>query len=61
MKHEITVLSDRTCPYSGRTSILCIPRQNEKMDVNGPENPGAPPQGHGAIGDGSRIVDSLCF
>ena len=46
---------------SGRSSLFCLSRQDERMDVNGPGNPGFISQGHGAFGNGSGSFHGLLF
>ena len=59
IRDEIVLLPDRVGTHSGRGSIFCLSRQDERVDVSYTGNPGQVSQNHGVIGNGSGPVASL--
>jgi hypothetical protein len=61
MKDEIASMSVGTGTHCGRSSLFCLSRQDERMDVNGSGNPGFISQGHGIFGNGFGPFNGLLF
>ena len=61
LKNEIAFMPFGTCTHSGRSSLFRLSGQDERMDVNNPENPGLISQNYGVSGNGFGSTDGLFF
>ena len=61
MKNEIVFVPVGVGTHCRGSTVFCLPRQDERMDVNGPENPQFVPEVDGVFGNGVGSFRGLRF